>query len=130
MATYPHTRSYLRFPFHSPLILGGEAYVCEGVLRNLSLRGCSICSDRELPVGSIVRMSLLLPDQVHALPIEFGRIIWMRGHESGLEFAELPLHTRLRLNRTLRVALLQFLNAHKDRERQNPAVEKLSHPVL
>jgi hypothetical protein len=39
MANFPHTRSYLQFLFHSPLILGGESYVCEGVLRNLSMQG-------------------------------------------------------------------------------------------
>ena len=129
MANYPHTRNYLRFPFHSPLILGGESYVCEGALRNLSLRGCSILSDRDLPLGSIVRISLLVPDQVRALPIEKGRVIWARNHESGVEFVELSLHTRLRFNRILRTTLIEFLNARQDRKWQNPVVENLSHAV-
>ena len=129
MTHYPHTRNYLRFPFHSPLILGGDSYVCEGILRNLSLRGCSILSDRELPLGSIVRISVLIPDQVRAVPIEKGRVIWARNHESGVEFVELSLHTRLCLNRILRTTLIEFLNARQSRTRQNPVVENLSHPV-
>ena len=116
MANYSHTRTYVRFSFSSPLIIGGESYVCEGVLRNLSLQGCSIVSDRELALGSMARMSLLLPDQLRALPIEMGRIIWTQGSECGLEFMELSLDARLRLGRTLRVALIDFLNARKLRE--------------
>jgi hypothetical protein len=116
MANYSHTRTYVRFSFSSPLIIGGESYVCEGVLRNLSLQGCSIVSDRELALGSMARMSLLLPNQLRALPIEMGRIIWTQGSECGLEFMELSLDSRLRLGRTLRVALIDFLNARKLRE--------------
>lgn len=116
MANYSHTRTYVRFSFSSPLIIGGESYVCEGVLRNLSLQGCSIVSDRELALGSMARMSILLPDQLRALPIEMGRIIWTQGSECGLEFMELSLDSRLRLGRTLRVALIDFLNARTLRE--------------
>lgn len=116
MATYPHTRTYVRFPFDSPLILGGESFVCEGALRNLSLQGCSIISDRELALASIVRVSLLLPNQAQALPIDMGRVIWAQGPECGLEFIELSLSTRLRLGRTLRVVLIDFLNARKLRD--------------
>ncbi len=106
----------MRFSFSSPLIIGGESYVCEGVLRNLSLQGCSIVSDRELALGSMARISILLPDQLRALPIEMGRIIWTQGSECGLEFMELSLDSRLRLGRTLRVALIDFLNARTLRE--------------
>ncbi len=75
-------------------------------------------------------MSLIVPDQAHALPIEMSRVIWIRNHESGVEFVELPLHTRLHLNRILRAVLIQFLNARKDREWQNPAVKNPSLPVI
>ena len=54
-------------------------------------------------------MSLLLPDQTSALPIEHGPITWVQGGECGVEFLQLPLRSRLRLNRTLRSSLIQFL---------------------
>ena len=116
MVHFSHTRTYQRFPFHAPLIIGGESFVNEGTLRNLSMHGCSVVCDRELPLGSTVRVSLLLPDQRSALPIESGRITWVQGNECGIEFVQLPLQSRLRLNRTLRVELIQFLNARKNRE--------------
>jgi len=122
MVRFPHMRTYKRFPFHSPLIAGSESCVCEGTLRNLSMHGCAMVCDREFLFGSRIRVSLLLPDQTSALPIELGRITWVRGRECGVEFIQLPLQSRLRLNRTLRTALIQFLNACNNRERQKPAV--------
>ena len=116
MAQFLHTRSYKRFPFHAPLIIGGESHIYEGMLRNLSMDGCSIVCDRELPLDCKVRVNLLLPDQTSSLPIEQGRVTWVQGHECGVEFIQLALHARLRLNRMLRTALIQFLNAPKNRE--------------
>ncbi|MBH0207761.1 MAG: PilZ domain-containing protein [Nitrospira sp.] len=122
MANFPHTRTYVRFLYSSPLILGGDSYVCEGVLRNLSLEGCSIVSDRDLSPGSTVRISLLLPDQPSALPIELGRVIWTQGPECGLQFLEVSTLARLRLGRTLRVALIDYLNARTLRACERPSL--------
>lgn len=116
MAHFSHMRTYQRFPFGSPLIIGGESFVDEGTLRNLSMHGCSMVCGRVLPIGSKVRVSLFLPDQTPALPIELGRITWAQGNECGIEFMQLPLRSRLRLNRALRTELIQFLNARKNRE--------------
>jgi hypothetical protein len=125
MAQFPHTRTYKRFPFHAPLIIGGESHICEGTLRNLSMDGCSILCDRALALGSKVRVSLLLPDQTSSLSIELGRVTWVQGRECGVEFIQLPLRARLRLNRTLRVALIQFLNTRRNRELQEHTVSGL-----
>ena len=116
MPHIPNVRTYQRFLFHSPLIIGGESCVCEGTLRNLSMHGCTIVCDREFSVGSTVRVSLLLPDETSALPIEHGRVTWTQGGECGVEFLQLPLRSRLRLNRTLRSSLIQFLDARKNRD--------------
>ena len=125
MAQFPHTRTYKRFPFHAPLILGGESHICEGMLQNLSMDGCSILCDRELVLDSKVRVNLLLPDQTSSLPIELGRVTWVQGRECGVEFIQLALHARLRLNRTLRIALIQFLNVSKNRELPEQTVSGL-----
>lgn len=119
----PNARSYKRFLFDAPLIVGGESFVCEGKLRNLSMHGCSIVCDREVPLGSPVRMGLLLPDQTSALPINVGRVTWVQGLECGVEFLEVAHPSRLRLNRTLRQALIQFLNRHKNRELPEPSTQ-------
>lgn len=110
MAHVAHSRTYKRFPFHAPLIVGGNDCVCEGTLQNLSMQGCSMVCDREFQPGSKIRVSVLLPDQSSALPIELGQVVWTQGHECGVEFLQLRDQARMRLNHTLRQALIQFLH--------------------
>ena len=42
MAPLHYSRTYRRFPLSYPVIFGGAPFVGEGVLNNLSLRGCSV----------------------------------------------------------------------------------------
>ncbi len=103
-----HSRTYHRFPLFYPVIFGGAPFVGEGVLTNLSMTGCSVLCDREVLRGSDVRVSVLLPDQTAALSIELGRIRWVQGNQFGVEFVLLPLEARQRLNRTLRIELIEL----------------------
>ena len=103
-----HSRTYHRFPLFYPVIFGGAPFVGEGVLTNLSMTGCSVLCDREVLRGSDVRVSVLLPDQTAALSIDLGRIRWVQGNQFGVEFVLLPLETRQRLNRTLRIELIEL----------------------
>jgi hypothetical protein len=103
-----HSRTYHRFPLFYPVIFGGAPFVGEGVLTNLSMTGCSVMCDREVLRGSDVRVSVLLPDQMAALSIELGRIRWVQGNQFGVEFVLLPLEARQRLNRTLRIELIEL----------------------
>jgi len=64
--------------------------------------------DREVLRGSDVRVSVLLPDQTAALSIDLGRIRWVQGNQFGVEFVLLPLEARQRLNRTLRIELIEL----------------------
>jgi hypothetical protein len=103
-----HSRTYHRFPLFYPVIFGGAPFVGEGVLTNLSMTGCSVMCDREVLRGSDVRVSVLLPDQTAALSIDFGRIRWVQGNQFGVEFVLLLLEARQRLNRTLRIELIEL----------------------
>ena len=103
-----HSRTYHRFPHFYPVIFGGAPFVGEGVLTNLSMTGCSVLCDREVLRGSDVRVSVLLPDQTAALSIDLGRIRWVQGNQFGVEFVLLLLETRQRLNRTLRIELIEL----------------------
>ena len=121
MAPPRYFRTYHRFPLHYPVIFGGAPFVGEGVLTNLSLKGCSILCDREVLCGSEVRVSMLLPNQTQALSIELGTVKWVQGDQFGVEFLRMPLVARQRLNRTLRVELIQLLKSRVD-ETMVPAV--------
>ena len=115
MAPRRYVRTYYRFPLNYPVIFGGAPFVGEGVLTNLSLKGCSVTCDREVLCGSQVRVSMLLDHQPPALPVELGTIKWVRGNQFGVEFVRVPLDAQQRLNRTLRMELIEWLeNRHRN----------------
>lgn len=114
-----YSRTYHRFPLFYPVIFGGVPFVGEGILTNLSLKGCSIMSDREVLCGSDVRMSLLLPNQRPALSIDLGTVKWVQGYEFGVEFHRLPLDARQRLDSALRTELIELLKTRSNR-RESP----------
>ena len=62
---------------------GGAPFVGEGLLSNLSLKGCSVTRDREALCGSEVRVSMLLNNEPAALPVELGTIKWVKGNQFG-----------------------------------------------
>jgi hypothetical protein len=115
VAPHKYSRVYPRFPLFYPVIFGGAPFVGEGILSNLSLMGCSVMCDREVLCGSDVRVSVLLPHQTPALSIDLGTIKWVQGCEFGVEFLRLPLETRQRLHRMLRIELIEFLKARSER---------------
>lgn len=115
MAPLQYSRIYHRFPLFYPVIFGGAPFVGEGMLTNLSLKGCSVMCDREVLCGSDVRVSVLLPNQTPALSIDLGTIKWVQGHQFGVEFLRLPLGARQRLNSTLRIELIHLLKTRSGR---------------
>jgi hypothetical protein len=117
MAPLRYSRTYHRFPLFYPVIFGGAPFVGEGILSNLSLMGCSVMCDREVLCGSDVRVSVLLPHQTPALSIDLGTIKWVQGCQFGVEFLRLPLEARQRLNRMLRIELIEFLKARSGRRK-------------
>jgi hypothetical protein len=115
MAPPHYSRTYHRFPLFYPVIFGGAPFVGEGMLTNLSLKGCSVMCDREVLCGSNVRVSVLLPNQTPALSIDLGAIKWVLGHQFGVEFLRLPFEASQRLNSTLRIELIHLLKTRSGR---------------
>lgn len=109
MAPRRYVRTSCRFPLNYPVIFGGAPSVGEGVLTNLSLKGCSVKCDRWVLGGSELRVSVLLDHQPPALPIDLGTIKWVKGHQFGVEFVRLSLEAQQRLNHTPRTELIEWL---------------------
>ena len=126
MAPPHYSRSYHRFPLFYPVIFGGAPFVGEGILTNLSLSGCSILSNRAVLVGSDVRVSVLVPNQTQALSIDLGTIKWVQGHEFGVEFLRLPPEARQRLDRMLRVELIEWLKLRSGRTKSSKSGNRRS----
>lgn len=109
MAPRRYVRTYYRFPLNYPVIFGGAPFVGEGVLTNLSLKGCSVTCNREVLCGSDVRVSMFLNHELPALPVELGIIKWVKGNQFGVEFVRVPVEAQQRLNRRLRIELIEWL---------------------
>lgn len=119
MAPRLYSRIYHRFPLWYPVIFGGAPFVGEGSLTNLSMRGCSVLCDRTVLCGSDVRVSVLLPNHTSALSIDLGTIKWVQGQLFGVEFLRLHHEAQQRLNRMLRIELIEILETHS-RNREAP----------
>ncbi|MBS0170046.1 MAG: PilZ domain-containing protein [Nitrospira sp.] len=117
MAARPYVRTYYRFPLQYPVIFGGAPFVGEGLLTNLSLKGCSVTCDREVLCGSEVRVSMWLNNEPPAVPVELGTIKWVHGNQFGVEFQRLPQAAQQRLNRLLRLELIEWLERRHRRNR-------------
>ena len=124
MATFHYSRTYHRFPLFYPVIFGGAPFVGEGILTNLSLKGCSVMGDREVLCGSDVRVSVLLPNQTPTLSIDLGTIKWVQGHQFGVEFLRLPLEARQRLNSTLQIELIHLLKTRSGRSKSPELLDR------
>ncbi len=118
MAPRRYVRTYYRFPLQYPVIFGGAPFVGEGLLTNLSLKGCSVTCDREALCGSEVRVSMWLNNELPALPVELGTIKWVNGNQFGVEFQRMPTEAQQRLNRLLRLELIEWL---EKRHRTRPS---------
>ncbi|MBA5869108.1 MAG: hypothetical protein GDA68_03745 [Nitrospira sp. CR2.1] len=118
MAPRRYVRTYYRFPLQYPVIFGGAPFVGEGLLTNLSLKGCSVMCDREALCGSEVRVSMWLNNELPALPVELGTIKWVNGNQFGVEFQRMPTEAQQRLNRLLRLELIEWL---EKRHRTRPS---------
>lgn len=118
MAPRRYVRTYYRFPLQYPVIFGGAPFVGEGFLTNLSLKGCSVTCDREALCGSEVRVSMWLNNELPALPVELGTIKWVNGNQFGVEFQRMPTEAQQRLNRLLRLELIEWL---EKRHRTRPS---------
>ena len=67
-------------------------------------------------VNSDVRVNALFPNQTQALSIDLGTIKWVQSYELWVEFLRLPLEARQRLDRMLRIELIEWLKIRSGRK--------------
>ena len=92
MATPPaiEKRKYPRFPvqfrssFSSVNVVGGE-----GLLHDLSVRGCQIESGTSVQPGTELRLLIHVSQEGDPLEIAVARVRWRQGQRFGAEFADI-----------------------------------------
>jgi hypothetical protein len=61
---YAEMQSAPRFPLHLPVELKSQGDACPAETQNISANGVLFAMDRDVPVGSLVDFTILLPGKV------------------------------------------------------------------
>ncbi len=85
-----------------PVIFSGDSFVGEGTVRNVSVPGCAIVSNRAVEPGTYLEMKVLMPDSGPSLSVELAKIRWRRGRRFGVEFIRMPGADQVRLGRLIK----------------------------
>ncbi len=78
-------------------MFSGALSIGEGLVHNLSHRGCLVECKGSMLGGSYMTVRLLLPDATHALTVELAAVRWTREKYFGIEFLKLPTPDQARL---------------------------------
>lgn len=85
-----------------PVIFAGDSFVGEGSVRNVSVPGCAIVSNRLVEPGTYLEMKVLMPDNGPSLCVELAKIRWRKGRRFGVEFIRMPGIDQVRLGRLIK----------------------------
>jgi PilZ domain len=85
-----------------PVIFASESFVGEGRVRNVSVPGCAIVSNRMVEPGTYLEMKVLMPDNGPSLCVELAKIRWRKGRRFGVEFIRMPGIDQVRLGRLIK----------------------------
>ena len=69
----------------------------EGTMLDISTSGCRIASDKTLPVGTVLKLSLLLNDHEWPMRIDEAIVRWAKEGTYGIEFTSIRLAQRERI---------------------------------
>ena len=109
--TYTPRREFRRVPLHCPVWFRMEpappaqAIQGEGVVVDLSIRGCAVESVTPIPGSIRLQLRLRPTDSPEPIEIEHAVVRHVRGNRFGAEFVHMSLQDRGRLRRILEAQL-------------------------
>jgi hypothetical protein len=69
----------------------------EGIVVNLSAKGCKVESDASVRIGEAMSLIILFPDQKCPMTVDLAMVRWAKGHAFGLEFISMGASEALRI---------------------------------
>lgn len=73
----------------------------EGLTKNISLSGCQIVSDRPVTRGTLLTLTIALPDGLPPLSLFSAHVVWVSGCQFSVRFMNLSQDHRKRLQTLL-----------------------------
>ena len=90
-------RKHTRFTVHfQGSFSSGQRLEGKGTVLNLSIGGCKVKSDTRVPLGTDVRVRIMMQEE-QPLEIKRAAVRWTSGQEFGLEFTFVESEEELRL---------------------------------
>jgi c-di-GMP-binding flagellar brake protein YcgR len=69
----------------------------EGLTKNLSVSGCKIISDSPVARGTLLTLTIALPDELPPLVVTSAHVVWVSGCQSSIRFMRLSEEQRKRI---------------------------------
>lgn len=69
----------------------------EGLTQNISVSGCKIISDRPVTRGTLLALTITLPDGLPELSLKSAHVVWVSGCQFSVRFMDLSQDHRKRL---------------------------------
>ncbi|MGZ9131714.1 MAG: PilZ domain-containing protein [Nitrospira sp.] len=69
----------------------------EGLTKNISVSGCRIISDRPVTRGTLLKLTIALPDGLPHLTLNSAHVVWVSGCQFSVRFMDLSGDHRKRL---------------------------------
>ncbi len=89
-----------RFKVHLPIAFLGHNLTGEGIVGNLSMKGCVVGSDQTVQRGKSLTLRILMPDQDAPLVVNRAEVRWSRRRRLlVLEFRGMQPEVQVRLRR-------------------------------
>lgn len=92
-------RKHQRFPVELPISFMAEELEGEGTIYNLSMEGCAVESNTQVPEDSYLQLQIHIPDHDSPIIVELAAVRWALRREFGVEFTSLRSEDRERLQR-------------------------------
>lgn len=69
----------------------------EGLTKNISVSGCHVISDRPVTRGTLLTLTISLPDGLSQLTIKSAHVVWVSGCQFSVRYMDLSQDHRKRL---------------------------------
>ena len=69
----------------------------EGLTKNISVSGCHVISDRPVTRGTLLTLTITLPDGLPQLALKSAHVVWVSGSQFSVRFMDLSHDHRKRL---------------------------------
>lgn len=69
----------------------------EGLTKNISVSGCHVISDRPVTCGTLLTLTITLPDGLPQLLLKSAHVVWVSGCQFSVRFMDLNRDHRKRL---------------------------------